>query len=183
MTRRAIIYTRISKDKTGAGLGVDRQEQDCRELAARLGWEVVGHHSDNDISAYSGKPRPGYQALLSDLQERRADAVIVWHTDRLHRRQMELEGYIEVCQPRDIPTETVMAGKFDLATSSGRMIARILGAVAHEEVEHMIERQRAAKLQAAAVKYRVRWTLGTAAERVARAGRCFGAAPRTRLAG
>lgn len=33
------------------------------------------------------------------------------------------------------------------------------------------------------VKYRVRWTLGTAAEQVARAGRCFGAGPRTRRAG
>jgi DNA end-binding protein Ku len=34
-----------------------------------------------------------------------------------------------------------------------------------------------------AVKYRVRWTLGTAAERAARAGRCFGAGPQTRPAG
>jgi hypothetical protein len=34
-----------------------------------------------------------------------------------------------------------------------------------------------------AVKYRVRWTLGTAAERAARAGWCFGAGPRTRPAG
>ncbi|MDQ1621846.1 MAG: hypothetical protein QOH19_264, partial [Actinomycetota bacterium] len=33
MPRTAFIYCRISNDKTGAGLGVQRQEEDCRELA------------------------------------------------------------------------------------------------------------------------------------------------------
>ncbi len=149
MTRRAAIYTRISKDREGAGLGVERQRQDCAELADRLGWQVVSHHSDNDLSAYSGKPRPGYRALLDDLENGRADAVVVWHTDRLHRRPVELEDYINVCDPRGVVTQTVKAGPLDLATPSGRMVARMLGSTARYEVEHAIERQQAAKLQAA----------------------------------
>ncbi len=149
MTRRAVIYTRMSKDRVGAGLGVDRQHQDCLDLAKRLGWQVVDHRSDNDLSAYSGKPRPGYRDLLTDLQTRRADAVVAWHTDRLHRRPMELEHYIEVCQARGVVTQTVKAGPLDLATPSGQMVARILGSVARHEVDHMIARQHAAKRQAA----------------------------------
>lgn len=149
MSRRAVIYTRISKDRAGAGLGVDRQRQDCVDLADHLGWTVVGHHSDNDLSAYSGKPRPGYRALLDDLENGRANAVIVWHTDRLHRRPVELEQYIDVCDPRGVITQTVKAGPLDLATPSGRMVARMLGSAGRYEVEHMIERQQAAKLQAA----------------------------------
>jgi site-specific DNA recombinase len=154
MTRRAVIYCRISQDRTGAGLGVDRQEQDCRELADRLGWEVVAVHADNDLSAYSGKPRPGYQQLLADLRAGAADAVIAWHTDRLHRRSGRdssgaLDEYIDLCQSRDIPTQTVQAGALDLATASGRMTARIHAAVARGEVEHQIERQVAARRQAA----------------------------------
>jgi site-specific DNA recombinase len=149
--RRAAIYTRISQDRTGAGLGVERQETDCRELAARLGWEIVAVHSDNDLSAYSGKPRPGYRALLADLRAGVANAVIVWHTDRLHRHPSELEEYLSICErPPGIPTQTVKAGELDLATPSGRMVARQLGAVARYEVEHMIERQQRARLQAAA---------------------------------
>ncbi|MER5688882.1 hypothetical protein [Streptomyces sp. NPDC002205] len=35
--RRAAIYCRISQDRGGAGLGVARQEEDCRALCARLG--------------------------------------------------------------------------------------------------------------------------------------------------
>ncbi|SFO37139.1 Site-specific DNA recombinase [Geodermatophilus obscurus] len=149
MRRRAVLYSRISKDREGAGLGVDRQRQDCAELAERLGWGVVAHHSDNDLSAYSGRPRPGYHALLDDLRRGRADAVVVWHTDRLHRRPVELEEYIDVCDPRGVITQTVKAGPLDLATPSGRMVARMLGSAGRYEVEHMIERQQAAKLQAA----------------------------------
>jgi site-specific DNA recombinase len=148
-SRRAAIYTRISQDREGAGLGVDRQETDCRALADRLGWTIVAVHSDNDLSAYTGKPRPGYQTLLADLRAGTVDAVICWHTDRLHRSPVELEDYIAVCQLRDVPTHTVKAGPIDLATPSGRMVARQLGAVARYEVEHMVERQQRARLQAA----------------------------------
>ncbi|MFD1716727.1 recombinase family protein [Georgenia deserti] len=148
MSRRAAIYARISKDRTGAGLGVARQEEDCRELAERLGWDVVAVHTDNDISAYSGKPRPGYSHLLDDLRAGRANAVIAWHADRLHRSPRELEEYIDVCEPRGIVTHTVKAGDIDLSTSTGRAMARTLGAWARQESEQKAERIRRQKRQA-----------------------------------
>lgn len=150
MTKTAAIYCRISKDRVGARLGVDRQEADCRELAARQGWAVSRVYTDNDLSAYSGKPRPGYRDLLVDVAAGRIGTVVAWHTDRLHRSPVELEEYIGVCEPKGVPTHTVKAGPLDLATPSGRMVARQLGAVARYEVEHMIERQQSAKAQAAA---------------------------------
>jgi DNA invertase Pin-like site-specific DNA recombinase len=149
------VYCRISRDRVGAGLGVERQEADCRELADRLGWTVAVVHTDNDISAYSGKPRPGYRALLADIEAGRVDAVLAWHTDRLHRSPAELEIYISACETNGVPTNFVKAGDLDLSHASGRMNARITGAVARHEVEHMVERQKAAKDQAAkAGKYR-----------------------------
>lgn len=139
---RAIIYCRISRDREGAGLGVERQREDCAALAAQLGVEVVAVYADNDLSAYSGKPRPGYRKLLDDLREGRADTVLAWHTDRLHRSPAELETYIDVCEPRRVQTRTVKAGALDLTTATGRMIARQLGVQARYEVERMVERQR-----------------------------------------
>lgn len=144
------IYVRISKDREGAGLGVERQESECRELARRKRWKVVEVYSDNDISAYSGKPRPGYWRMLEDIKAGRITTVVAWHTDRLHRSPAELEEYITVCEPRDVPTHTVKIGNLDLSTPAGRMVARQLGAVARYEVEHMIERQQSAKAQKAA---------------------------------
>jgi len=82
-TKRAGIYARISQDRTGAGLGVERQRSDCAELARKLDLDVVGLYSDNDTSAYSGKPRPEYRRLLEDLNAGRIDVVLAWHTDRV----------------------------------------------------------------------------------------------------
>src|SRR5690242_20271648 len=107
MSKRAAIYCRISQDRHGAGLGVERQLSDCRALAKSLGWTVVAEHADNDVSAYSGKPRPAYRALLRDLDEGRADAVLTWHTDRLHRSPRELEEYVDICERQGVTTQTV----------------------------------------------------------------------------
>ncbi|MEV1094791.1 recombinase family protein [Streptomyces sp. NPDC049952] len=138
----AVIYCRISRDREGAGLGVARQREDCEALAAQLGLNVVEVYEDNDLSAYSGKPRPGYQQMLADLRDGRAGTVLAWHTDRLHRSPAELEEYIDVCEPARIETRTVKAGHLDLTTATGRMIARQLGVQARYEVERMVERQR-----------------------------------------
>lgn len=143
----ACIYCRMSEDREGGGLGVDRQREDCEQLAASLGLTVIRVYTDNDLSAYSGKPRPGYQQMLEELRNGRYGTVLAWHTDRLHRRPTELEEYIDVCEPRQIQTRTVKAGSLDLSTATGRMIARQLGVQARYEVERMIERQRRAREQ------------------------------------
>ena len=146
---QAVIYTRISRDRAGAGLGVERQRADCEALAERLGWDVLEVYSDNDISAYSGRKRPGYDAMLDALESGKAGAVLAWHTDRLHRSPVELEAFIDLCDRRELEVRTVQAGVIDLGTASGKMVARMLGAAARHEVEHSVERQKRAKLQAA----------------------------------
>jgi DNA invertase Pin-like site-specific DNA recombinase len=145
------VYTRISRDSTGEGAGVARQEEDCRAKAESNGWTVARVYSDNDVSAYAGKPRPGYRQLLQDIKAGELDAVLVWHVDRLYRRTAELEEYISVCQPRNVPTLSVQSGPLDLATPSGRMVARTLGSVAQYESEQKGERQRRANRQRAEV--------------------------------
>lgn len=119
-----------------------RQEADCRGLAERLGWEVEQVYTDNDLSAFSGKRRPAYEALLADADAGAVDAILAWHADRLHRSPRELEGFIDLCERRGLAVQTVSAGPIDLGTPSGRMIARQLGAVARYESEHKAERQR-----------------------------------------
>lgn len=143
----ACIYCRMSEDREGGGLGIERQREDCEQLAAQLGLTIIRVYADNDLSAYSGKPRPEYQQMLDDLRAGRYGTVLAWHTDRLHRRPSELEEYIDVCEPRQIQTRTVKAGALDLTTATGRWQARQLGAMARFEVERMIERQRRAREQ------------------------------------
>lgn len=158
MQRTAFIYCRISDDKTGAKLGVQRQEQDCRALAADRGYEVVRVFQDNDISAYSGKARPEYAAMLKRVAAGEVDAVLCWHPDRLHRRPIELEAYIDACREGGAVTHSVKAGEMDLATDSGQMIARMLGAAARYESDTKATRIRRASEQAIRAG---KWTGGT----------------------
>lgn len=147
--KRFAIYSRISRDRVGAGLGVERQQDDCEALVEQLGGTVVATFSDNDISAYAGKYRPGYEALLDAIATGEVDSVAVWHQDRLLRRTLDLENYIDICQPQKVSTYTVKAGYFDLTTPAGRATAKTLAAWASYEVETSTDRVKAAKLQAA----------------------------------
>jgi DNA invertase Pin-like site-specific DNA recombinase len=148
--QEAVIYCRISKDRTGAGVKVADQETSCRKLAAGLGKPVRRVYSDNDISAAQRKKkRLDYEQMITDLEAAPAD-VICMHADRLHRRPAELERYIDLVEPAQIMTYTVMASDLDLGDPGGRMMARMLGAVASHEVEHMGRRQQEAKKHAAA---------------------------------
>jgi site-specific DNA recombinase len=150
---RAVIYVRISRDKRRGslqeGVGVREQEGQCRALADRLGYRVVRVFCDNDISAYSGRPRPDYLRMVDFIREGKADVLLCWHTDRLHRSNVELEDYINLVEPRGVKTETVTAGIIDLNTPMGRMVARQLCTIARYESEHRAERVAMAKVRQA----------------------------------
>jgi DNA invertase Pin-like site-specific DNA recombinase len=146
---RAAAYVRISRDRTGLRAGVERQREDTAALAARRGWDLVEVLEDNDVSASSGRVRPAYQRLLRGLDAGEWDAVVTWHPDRLYRRPADLEALIDLLDGSRVEVATCTAGDVDLSTPTGRMTARIIGAVARAEVERISERVRSAFTQQA----------------------------------
>lgn len=143
------IYVRISADREGRGLGVARQQADCEALCAARGWAVEAVYVDNDISASKGKRRPGYGELCDDLKNHRIDAVVAYHNDRLHRSTRELNDFIELIELTGAAVAMVAGGEYDLTTATGRMAARIVGAVAQAETERLSERNRRKHLELA----------------------------------
>jgi DNA invertase Pin-like site-specific DNA recombinase len=146
---QAAIYVRISADHQGEALGVQRQEAKCRELAQSLDYEAVRVYVDNDLTAMKANNRPEYRQMLDDVKAGVITAIVAWHPDRLYRRAADLAEFVDVIENAAIPVRTVTAGTVDLTTASGRMTARILGAVALHEVEHAQERMIEASKQAA----------------------------------
>jgi DNA invertase Pin-like site-specific DNA recombinase len=135
----AAIYCRISLDKNGEGLGVKRQQDLCRKLAAEKGWPVADVYADNDVSAFNGATRAEYRRMLADLEAGVCDAVLCVDLDRLTRRPAELEHFMELADAKKIALANV-SGDTDLSTSDGRFKARIMGAVARQESEKKGER-------------------------------------------
>jgi DNA invertase Pin-like site-specific DNA recombinase len=130
---RTCLYLRISTDKSGDGLGIERQREDCRKLAEQRGWTVVQEIVENNTSATIG-PRPGFEQLLQLMQGRQIDAVVVWHVDRLLRKMTDLERVIELVETSGVRLVTV-SGDISLDTDMGRMVGRIMAPVARAEVD------------------------------------------------
>lgn len=138
----ATIYLRVSQDKSGEGLAVERQELECRALAERNGWAIREVFTDNDISATTGKRRPAFEALLLSSPDR----VIVWHIDRLVRLSSELERVIAM----RANVHAVTAGHVDLSNPAGKAVAKTIVAWAQYEGEQKSLRQKAKGKQSAA---------------------------------
>src|SRR5664279_3204936 len=93
--------------------------------------------------------------MLDTVRSSQIQGILAWHTDRLHRRVVELESFVNLAEAHNLQVQTVRSGQLDLSTPSGRMIARQLGSIAQYEVEQGQVRMRAAKAQAAEMgKYR-----------------------------
>lgn len=135
------IYVRLSRDKQGDSLGVERQEDECRRFALARGWTVREVLVDNDLSATSGVERPAFEALLTSGPS----AVLVWHLDRLIRLTRDLERVIAL----GVDVHAIQAGHLDLSTPAGRAVARTVTAWSTYEGELRTERQRAQQRQRA----------------------------------
>lgn len=142
----AAIYLRQSVDRYGDELAISRQREDCVDICETRGWNDR-EYVDNDRSATTGR-RPAYLKMLDDIRAGRIGAVVVWDLDRLHRRPIELEHFIDLADEKHVALASV-GGDADLSTDNGRLFARIKGAVARAEVERKSVRQKRAARQRA----------------------------------
>jgi DNA invertase Pin-like site-specific DNA recombinase len=70
---RAVIYARVSQDRTAVRHSVGEQEAECRAIAADNGWTVEKVFIDNDRSAsrYAKKVRSAFTQLLAFIEAAR----------------------------------------------------------------------------------------------------------------
>ncbi|MEV0810299.1 recombinase family protein [Micromonospora sp. NPDC050200] len=168
------ILVRISDDREDERKGVKRQEQDCRELADRLGWLVGEVYTENDTSAFkrrkitlpNGKKamrviRPEFRRMLEDLEAGRIQGLIAYDLDRAMRDPRDLEDLndvVEMTRPR--PVIRSVTGSLQLDTDADLTNARVLVAMANKSSRDTARRvARAARERAE----RGKWHGGTPA--------------------
>jgi Resolvase, N terminal domain len=137
------VTTGLARARRGtAGSGLS-----CTDLSTGLG-SRPGVHRQRSLrilrQATTWLPR-----LLLSARNGELDAVVSWHSDRLHRSPVELEDFIAVCEENELQVVTVQSGQIDLGSPSGRMVARMLGSAARYESEHKSARQRRKALEIA----------------------------------
>ena len=149
MTRKAAMYLRISLDIDGRGAGVQRQREDCKALIEKNGWELVDEYVDNSVSASKDNvTRPEYNRMENDYDAGLFDTIVCYHMDRLTRRPIQMEQWINRAEKEGLVVATC-TGDYDLRDEDGRTMARIVGALARGEIERKSARQKRAVLQKA----------------------------------
>lgn len=140
MTERAAIYGRISEDPRSTAQGVGRQREDCEALVRNRGWDLVGVHVDNDISALRGAQRLGYAELLRSVERGEVDRIVAYGLSRLWRSRTERAEAIGVLSTARVGVALVKGSDSDLTSAAGRMYAGVLGEFDTAESEIKAER-------------------------------------------
>ena len=108
----------------------------------RLDRSVGAEYVDNDVSAFSKKPRPEFERMLEDLSAGVRDGVICYHIDRLTRRNRDLDRFLEAADQGRVKKVRFVTGSTDLGSGDGLLVARIMAAVAENESATKGRRQR-----------------------------------------
>ena len=137
--KRAVLYLRVSTvDQTTAN-----QERELREVAARMGCEIVRVYRDHGISGAKGRDkRPEFDRLLRDAAQRKFDMVMAWSVDRLGRSLQDLVGFLSELHALHIDLFLHQQG-LDTTTPGGKAMFQMMGVFAEFERSMIQERVRA----------------------------------------
>jgi site-specific DNA recombinase len=117
---RTAIYARESKDDQGEAINVDIQIDECKDYAADQGWPVVEVFADNDISAFSGKHRPRYEALKASILAGEVDCILVTEMTRLNRKLWYSIDLFRLAESTPLQRiATTDGGGYNLSTRQG----------------------------------------------------------------
>ena len=137
--RRAAIYLRVSTiDQTTAN-----QERELREIAGRMGCDVIKVYKDHGISGAKGRNgRPAFDAMCRDAAKRQFDVVMAWSVDRLGRSLQDLVGFLGELHVLGIDLFLHQQG-LDTTTPGGKAMFGMMGVFAEFERAMIQERVRA----------------------------------------
>jgi DNA invertase Pin-like site-specific DNA recombinase len=137
--KRAVLYLRVSTlEQTTAN-----QERELREIASRMGCEIVKVYKDHGISGAKGRDkRPAFDALCRDAAQRKFDVVMAWSVDRLGRSLQDLVGFLSELHALGIDLFLHQQG-LDTATPAGKAMFQMMGVFAEFERSMIAERVRA----------------------------------------
>jgi DNA invertase Pin-like site-specific DNA recombinase len=133
--KRTAIYVRVST----ARQELAGQCEDLRRWAEANGVDADWYE---DKASGTTMDRPGWSRLWARVQSLDVDRVVVWRLDRLGRTAAGLMQLIEDLDRLGVGLVSLRES-FDLGTSPGRLMARVLASMAQFETEMRRERQAA----------------------------------------
>lgn len=142
---RALCYVRVSTDEQAkSGLSLEAQRATLLAEVERRGWELVDVLVD-EVSAKRGNVRPAFLRAQELLAAGDADVLLATRLDRMSRSVVDFADLMASAQDERWQVVALDLG-LDTSTTTGRMVAHILAAVAEAEREVIGQRTSAALL-------------------------------------
>ena len=150
---RCAIYSRKSHeeglDQEFNSLDAQRQSAESYiESQRHEGWQCIRKRYDDPGFSGGTMERPALTELLSDIEARRIDCVVVYKVDRLSRSLLDFAKLISLFDEHAVSFVSVTQ-QFNTTTSMGRLTLNILLSFAQFEREIIGERIRDKKLATA----------------------------------
>lgn len=124
-TLKYVMYLRKSTEGAERQVrSISDQERDCRELAQRLGLNIVGIIKE-EKSAKEPNKRPAFKDMLKRIRAKEFDAVIAWHPDRLARNMIEAGRVIHMLDTNVIKDLRFVSHQFS-NDANGKMLLGML---------------------------------------------------------
>lgn len=120
---RAVIYLRQSHYREES-ISLELQERACRDYCDRLGYDVVAVEADPGISGRTWN-RPAVQRVMTAIEKRDADVVVLWKWSRLSRSRKD---WALALDRADIAGGRIESATepIDTATASGRFARGVM---------------------------------------------------------
>ena len=101
MNYKAGIYLRLSRDDgtDNESMSISNQRNMLMDYANERGWEIEDTYIDDGISGTTFD-RPGFQRLISDIEKKRINMVIVKDLSRLGRNYAQVGHYTDFVFPK-----------------------------------------------------------------------------------
>lgn len=135
-SKRVALYARVST--TDKGQNPDVQLSPLRDYAKARGWKIVEEFVDRGVSGSKVK-RPGLDRMMSAVEAREIDVVLVWRFDRFARSTRHLLDALERFRALNVDFVSTQES-VDTSTPMGRAVFTILSAIAELERELIRER-------------------------------------------
>jgi len=95
MTANTGLYQRVSD---GTDKSVEEQNR-ANEAAARgFGWQTITFSDKVSASRFTNKPRPGWDALVKEVQAGRLNYVVMWEGSRGDRKLATWAAFLDACR-------------------------------------------------------------------------------------
>jgi len=147
--KQAVVYLRVSSQTQIENTSLDNQLSKIQGYCKAYDYSIAKVYKDNGISGKAIDHRQQYNNMLEFIKSNNIDALIVFKSDRIHRKLKNLLIMIEdILEPANTSFVSITE-QFDTSTSQGKLFLQMIGSFGEFEGSLINERTRDGRLKTA----------------------------------